>query len=350
MPRFLGTSGRDRLIGTAENDVLDGLGGDDLLYGAGGNDTLLGGAGEDLLQGGAGNDLIQGGAGFDFAVYWDAPGPVAVDLRLQGRAQNTGALGSDTLVGVEGLQGGAFGDRLIGDAANNTLIGWDGADRLIGLGGDDVFVGGAGADTMDGGAGFDTLSYWDAVGAVWVDMSTGRTQEFDSLGGLISTDEFIGMENVFAGDFADRVMGNGAANTLVGLGGADDLNGGDGDDILDGGSGADVLTGGLGADRFVYRGVSDSTALDPDNIDANPFQRDIVDLSAIDANTLMAGDQAFRWVNAPTGQAGDLWFFFTPRGPRFEVRGDVDGDGVADFAIWLSLSPGVPGLQDMFIL
>ena len=50
----------------------------------------------------------------------------------------------------------------------------------------------------------------------------------------------------------------------------------------------------------------------------------------------MGGDQAFAWIGdaAFSGTAGELRFAFA--GNTTTVTGDTDGDGAADFALWLT--------------
>jgi len=79
-------------------------------------DTLIGDAGNNLLEGGNGDDFLDGGAGLDTAAYSSSIAPVTVNLSLTG-SQNTGGAGIDTLVNVENLQGSAYADTLLGDAA-----------------------------------------------------------------------------------------------------------------------------------------------------------------------------------------------------------------------------------------
>lgn len=55
--------------------------------------------------------------------------------------------------------GGAWADRLTGDARDNLLIGGAGADTLIGGAGDDVLMAGTGADRLTGGAGADVFVF-----------------------------------------------------------------------------------------------------------------------------------------------------------------------------------------------
>ncbi|HSQ38227.1 MAG TPA: PKD domain-containing protein, partial [Acidimicrobiia bacterium] len=144
-PTIVGTAGADALNGTAGDDVIAGLGGNDTINGLEGNDRICGGDGDDTLTGGLGNDLIDGGAGADTAAYDTAPSAVTVSLgTTPGTA--TGGHGSDSLTGIENVNGSAFNDTLIGDAAANILAG---------LGGDDNITGGAGNDAIIGGTGID---------------------------------------------------------------------------------------------------------------------------------------------------------------------------------------------------
>lgn len=134
---------------------------------------------------------------------------------------------------------------------------------------------------------------------------------------------------------ANVIRGVGGADILFGLGGSDTLDGGAGADQLTGGAGADRQTGGAGADRFIFTALSDSTvALSGRDtvLDFSRAQGDRIDLSAIDANTALAGNQTFTLTPADfTGVAGQIsvarW------GNDNTVRLDVNGDGVADAAI-----------------
>jgi len=69
--------------------------------------------------------------------------------------------------------------------------------------------------------------------------------------------------------------------------------------------------------------------------------QDKIDLSLIDANTTLAGNQAFSFVGVKPffGSAGDLYVTNTMAGAL--VEGDVNGDGVADFRV---LVMGVTGM------
>ena len=79
----------------------------------------------------------------------------------------------------------------------------------------------------------------------------------------------------------------------------------------------------------------------------------MIDLSRIDANTLIGGDQAFDFIGSAAfgNQAGQLRFEnISLGGPIWIVQGDTDGDGVSDFEVVLVISPPDPIVSSDFIL
>ena len=159
-----GGSGNDTLLGGAGGDeflveVLRGGTGTDRLEGGGGIDQLEGGPGQDTIEGGwgrddffpgPGDDSLSGGSGTDNVRY---NAPVVVDLTA-GTA--TGAEGSDTLVGIDDIQGSESADTLIGDAGPNFILAGGGGDHVEGRGGDDFLIGDRGTDLVDGGPDLDS--------------------------------------------------------------------------------------------------------------------------------------------------------------------------------------------------
>ncbi|TNC74893.1 family 16 glycosylhydrolase [Rubellimicrobium roseum] len=162
----LGGSGADMLSGSESANILLGDGGSDTLLGGGGDDNLSGGAGADDMDGGAGNDQVlgddgddtlrldagddtlDGGAGMDWMAVTGSTAAV-IDLARTG-GQATG-YGTDTLLDLENVSGGAGADRLYGDAADNILKGNGGGDLLHGRAGADTLIAGTGKDTIHGG-------------------------------------------------------------------------------------------------------------------------------------------------------------------------------------------------------
>jgi RTX calcium-binding nonapeptide repeat (4 copies) len=151
-----GEGGNDLILGGLGADVIFGGDGNDNMRGGNQNDLIYGGAGADILQGDPGDDLLDGGEGEDTASYISADSAVVVGLYFLG-PQVTGGTGTDTLVNIENLTGGAFADTLRGSQGPNRLIGGKGNDYLYGYAGDDRIEGGEGNDFINAGPGRDQI-------------------------------------------------------------------------------------------------------------------------------------------------------------------------------------------------
>jgi len=273
-----GTPGDDFLIGTPAddtitafdgndlvnagdgNDTVDGGDGHDNLRGEGGNDILLGGNGDDYLRGGPGDDLIDGGAGFDRIAFVTATSGIAVDLRIQGVAQNT-LVGMDTLVGIEHASGTEFADLIQGNDGDNWLWGENGDDTIEAFGGNDLVEVGPGNVTADGGTGIDSFSVWGnnaAFAGVTVSLLLQGGAQATGIGSMTIS----GFENLSGSAGDDNLTGDGANNVLAGDGGSDLLSGGLGNDTLygDGRIIADTHDTGLSGPIATY---SDVVLIDP---------------------------------------------------------------------------------------
>jgi Ca2+-binding RTX toxin-like protein len=105
-------------------------------------------------------------------------------------------------------------------------------------------------------------------------------------------------------------------------------------DTFIGGLGQDILTGGIGADTFRFLSIADSAVgAGRDLITGfSQAQGDLIDLSAIDANDIDPGRQAFTFVgrSAFTGSAGELRAAVS--GSATIIQGSVAG-GAAQFEI-----------------
>jgi Ca2+-binding RTX toxin-like protein len=262
-----GTNASETITGTALFDELLGAGGDDLLVALAGNDILSGGDGNERLDGGAGDDRLDGGAGIDTADYSAALGEVRVDLNFA-VPQNTGWAGTDTLLSIENVIGGAYGDFLTGDSNANLLSGRAGSDQLTGGGGNDILDGGSGLDLLFGGTG-DDIYIFNGDGIFEnAGEGTDEVRAYDycilaenvenlRLMGTVITGEGNALDNIIRGNDTGNVLhGVDGSDKLYGYGGDDALNGGNGDDYLYGLTGNDWLIGGGGYDRM-YGGVGD---------------------------------------------------------------------------------------------
>ncbi|WP_375195413.1 cadherin domain-containing protein [Sphingobium sp.] len=123
----------------------------------------------------------------------------------------------------------------------------------------------------------------------------------------------------------DRLIGNGGNDTLTGNGGNDIIDGGTGNDRITGGAGADMLTGGAGADLFIYNAVANSTMLVRDQITDFQDGVDRIDLSGIDPNPLLSGNQAFSFIGGASFTAiGQLHVYND--GTNTYVEGNTDNN------------------------
>ncbi|PJK30667.1 LamG-like jellyroll fold domain-containing protein, partial [Minwuia thermotolerans] len=127
---------------------LDGFGDTDTLLniervvGSAGNDTLTGGATAffEEFDGGAGSDLIDGGdalaqdSGFDAASYQNAGAAINATFVAGIGTVTGGDGGTDTLIGIERVEGTEFDDTLIGDENFQTFRARGGNDFIVGGG------------------------------------------------------------------------------------------------------------------------------------------------------------------------------------------------------------------------
>jgi Ca2+-binding RTX toxin-like protein len=337
------------LSGSEGDDILRGTTDRDFIAGNGGNDRLDGDAGFDILEGGTGNDTYiladrtaipgvfgkafdsvfeEAGAGIDTVIVTaivNAGVPYG-DLYTLGANVENGAI-AGTL--AFSLAGNDLANRLTGNAAANTLTGNDGDDTLDGGGGFDTLIGGAGSDlyylrdtTAIGGAlEFDTVGEESGAGidAVVVSSTAGRLTYVLDANVENASVEGASNFNLRGNELDNALTGNAAANTLTGN------------------DGTDMLTGKAGADRFAYGAAGDSAGATADRItDFSHAQGDRIDLSIIDADTAVAGDQAFGFIGtaAFSGAAGQLRA--ETSGGDTIVEADVDGDGTADLRIALT--------------
>jgi len=295
------------LIGSNFSDIL--------LGSANGDGNLL----SEFFRGNGGNDTIDGGTGWDIASYTTSPYAIVVDMTKSSNQVQDGWGNTDTLIGIEGIEGSNLADRIRGSdvvtlsegfsgskgadsidggaglnkagymgdpsgvvvwlaakgatsaptavltdvlQASYTGVakdGWGDIDQLVNIQGaegsayDDILIGNelsnrldgrAGNDSLDGGAGFDWAEYNNSPAGVTVDLSSLAASN-DGWGG---NDRLVGIEAIQGSTFADTISGDTAANQLDGLDGNDTLSGADGNDTLNGGLGNDSLDGGTGDD------------------------------------------------------------------------------------------------------
>lgn len=191
------------------------------------------------------------------------------------------------------------------------------------------------AMTVYDSGGSDTLDFSGFSDGQQIDLAPGS---FSNIGGgsknfaIYLTTQ---IENAIGGKSSDTISGNALDNRLEGREGFDTIAGGAGNDTLVGGLGADVLTGGTGADLFVFGVAADGepTRWQAERIvDFSRAEGDRIDLSGIDADGALAGDQAFVLVDAPAFSSAGQLRYDAVKGMLY---GNVDADADAEFVIQL---------------
>lgn len=151
-----------------------------------------------------------------------------------------------------------------------------------------------------------------------------------------------------AGD--DTIKGGSGKDTLIGGAGNDHIFFGLGRDKVTGGTGDDtfhfMLPPGTGKTTFGFKNVSSgwvsSKLKDPSVITDFGDGDDKIDLSSIDANKKVRGDQEFKFLgtNGFTKHAGELIYqkvdLAGTAKDKTMIFGDMNGDGKADFQIELT--------------
>lgn len=331
-------------------DIYSGQG-DDTITGTGGNDGILDFGGVNLLHGGDGDDLfalqgsgrVFGDAGDDS--IWIEPTAAAATARLNGgKGYDTVLFQSDVTLTDQSLHS-IEAVVLHGPTSIEFSDGNVRAGGIMAVSSDGMLAGGF---VMDGSQ--------ETDGRFAVDTSDAKGG-CDITGGALA-------DRITAGAYEDTIDGGGGDDKIINSGGNDLLQGGDGDDVihggrgsgflggasLDGGLGSDTLLGAAKLDVFLYHSIADSTLENPDFI-AKLSAKDVVDLSAIDADVTQGGDQAFVLADTFDGHAGELVRTYDSGSNTTTVEGDVDGDGSADFRILVhgdSLNHGV--FDDHFVL
>ena len=359
--------GNDTIYGDAGNDIMEGGLGTDVLYGGTGNDNLNGGWsawGLDTMAGGTGDDTYLAIDQVGVIVEAMSEGTDTVitrkfNITLAANVENLRILNQTDAFGV-GIRvdgtGNLQSNTITGSDGVNLLNGMAGNDTIYGAGGNDSVNGGTGNDLVKGDLGNDTVNGDDgddfAYGGEGNDFVRGGLGN-DELGGNGGNDTLYGDQGndtayaadgndyVNGGDGYDRVFGEAGNDVLRGGVNTDTVYGGDGDDYIYGDGANDFLYGGAGSDRFIFLTAADSAiGTGIDRIQDFALGADKINVSTIDANTALAGNDAFVWAGMSlpeVAKAGNLWgqnFAATTYSGAFvRVYGDVNGDNVADFSI-----------------
>lgn len=302
------------------------------------NDMVIGYGGADFISTGWGNDIIYA-TGYGY--------------------------------GITG--GGVDGNCTInGGSGNDSIYGGTGDDTVLVSRGNDVCIGGLGRDTLD----FKYIAtledaYDNPTRGVTVDLSANRACDANYLNAPLRDWEYMtfstvsGFENVNGTAAYDVIIGSSADNVLDGRQGNDVLMGLQGNDILIGGDDrfaqADTLNGGLGRDTIhcgkhatadlqkfevvsrtdhaqdvvVFTSINDSgaTAGTYDIIYDFGSGEDKIDLSKIDANPYLIGDQKFAVLKSFSASGvGELTLGYVNSGKDTLVSVDADSDAYVEMS------------------
>lgn len=263
---------------------------------------------------------------------WDGGGNDTLDVSGEGRAQrinlNEGTL-SDVLgaIGNLGIAFGAMIENAFGGGGADTIFGNDLDNDLRGGAGADQLFGGAGADTLNGNTGSDVLVGGVGDDVFFVDNAADRIIE--GVGGGYDIVRTSVNFTLAAGIAVQELRADGGGEiSLTGNGSANRLVAGTGVNSLTGGGGRDVFVFDFGSITNIDSGISGNR----DTITDFSQGIDRMDLSGIDANTGVSGDQAF--ANLGTSAAANrLWWLAS--GLDVILHGDVDGNATADFELLL---------------
>ncbi len=167
-----------------------------------------------------------------------------------------------------------------------------------------------------------------------------------------------GSRTLVGGNGQDYIMGLDGKDSLEGRGGDDLLSGGLGQDILTGGTDDDTLAGGAGADRlrgnaghdtFVFTDVSQSQGVQFDVILDFRNGVDVIDVTAVDADSTEDGLQHFQFVGT-ADFSGAAQIRAEQDGGNTVLKFNTDGDNQAEMTVLLKQVNAASLADDAFIL
>lgn len=286
------------------------------MYGGLGNDVLEGGTGDDYLYGGTGSSSGAGNDTYKFAVG------AGVD-HINDYDTTVGNTDVVTFAGVA-----STGVTAVERQGNGLVLKYGTSDQVI----VDYYFHSSYLGYKVEQFKFSNGVTWDEA-AIKARVMTVGTTSGDSITGYDD-----GTNRMYGFDGNDYLAGGALADLIDGGNGNDTLDGLAGNDTLLGGLGADSLYGGAGNDTFDYNAVSESPVGTGRDVitgfaGSGAAIGDQIDLTTIDANSLLAGNQAFIFGG-----------FFTAGHLRYAggiLQGNTDADTAAEFEIQLVGAPAL---------
>ena len=177
------------------------------------------------------------------------------------------------------------------------------------LGGDDVLAGTVGTVTLLGGAGSDTFVMPYNGKAATIDLAKAGVQ-------TVSGNMYFILDSI---ENITTRMGN---------------------DTVRASTAQNHITTGTGTDKVAWRSLAEIGKGEAGDHILDWASGDTLDVSRIDANSKVAGNQAFVWADAFTGQAGQIVSTWDAANGVSQVQFDVNGDKIADADLWLHGAQG----------
>ena len=259
------------IIGNNSNNVINGKGGGDEMIGKIGNDIYYVNDKNDKVveRANQGVDTVRS----------------SINYTLSANVENLKLLGSDSINGT----GNKLNNKITGNFANNIIDGKKGADKMAGKKGKDIYYVNDKNDKV-------TEAADQGTDTVRTSISYTLENNVENLS-LVSEKAIDGSGNYLN----NRIVGNNNKNNLKGKGGKD---------TIIGKHGKDILTGGGNADLFRYLSVDDSGTNYATRDRITDFSiEDTIDLSKIDANQDVSGNQEFVFIGSDSfSGAGQVRF------------------------------------------
>jgi Ca2+-binding RTX toxin-like protein len=320
------------LNGTAGNDII-------ISKGGGGGNIVIGDAGNDVLLGANAVDTYRFGLSDGLDIISDISGNDHIEI-VTTAPVNSSSIGT--------LNFERVGTNLVIDVGSTEVTI---KDHYSGFAIEDITFTNGGTVY---GYSLNTTAY-----KLSTDSSTPLTETGNNLDVIASSSS---TETLNGGGGNDLLFGNGGNDTINGQGGNDLMVGGDGNDTLTGGDGIDRLVGGNGNDTFVFNTnestsasfdtivdfvANTNTVINGSGVHTSP-NGDIIDLTAIDANSTAGGNDAFAFVGTSAfSGAGQLRH--TTSGGETIILGNTDGN-TATVELEIHLTGVMTVNQDWFNL
>lgn len=322
--------GHDKVVTTTKwvRDIYTGNGRDEVVIGKGNAGRVDTGVANDKVIAKGWVEMIQTDLGKDVVLIRDG----GAGLIRTGGGNDKITTNAGHVLAIRAAEGHDVVKIGVGGAS--TVFLGNGNDKALVSELSDITQG----VVVHGRSGTDTIDFGNfTVGVTFSLDMAGQYQNVGDPNGDVSAAPAKGyfaetsVENILGSGLDDNLQGDSEANLLSGRKGADTLEGMEGADIIFVGNDAVV-------DTLIYNSVDDSTAAERDTVKLFVVGTDKIDLSGIDGDSNTEANDALVYSASPN-VANSVWVEVS--GADEIVKGDVTGDGVADFEILLENVTGL---------